>query len=115
MTFEDENPYQVDTTVVLQQSPIDTKGPEESSKGPDFGHHIGILIACFLVSLFVFLATLFFVTTIWQGLVMAGFGKSAGRPDDFVGLLEIACSLLVTAIACIKMRRHLIRTLKREG
>ncbi|MBL8810787.1 MAG: hypothetical protein JNM43_11470 [Planctomycetaceae bacterium] len=115
MAFEDENPYRVDTTVVLQQLPIDSKGPDESSEGPDFGQHIGILIACFLVSLFVFLATLFLITTIWQGLVMAGFVKSAGRPDDFGGLWEIACSLLVTAIACIKMRRRLIRTLQREG
>lgn len=115
MAFENENPYRVDMTVVLQQSPTETKGPDESSEGPDFLQHIGILIACFLVSLFVFMGTLFAVSTIWHGLLIPSFGRSTGRVDVVGWLLEIPCSLLVTAIACIKMRRRLIRSLQREG
>lgn len=115
MAFENENPYVVDQTVVQQLVPPQEEGVDEPPGHLSAGQHFGIIVACCLVALFVFLATLFVVATVWHGVVIPNLGSTIRGDHSLEHGVEISISLFTSVVACIEMRRRLVRTIKREG
>ena len=111
MAFQNENPYQVDETVGAQELSPGAEKTDAPSGRLTLEQHFGITLACSVVSLCVFFATLFAASVISNWIVVPYFGR-----DNGLGyVVEVASSVLATVVAFIEMQRRLVRTLKREG